>query len=93
MNISPGAATIIAAIGSAIITAAVTLIISISTSKAQHAKYISELEKQNALVIYRLDQMEEKVSAHNHFDNRLVVLEQQVVVMGQQLKALLNKIV
>lgn len=84
MDISPGVATIIAAVASALISAAVTLVVVIITNRFQHAKYLSELDKQNALVIYRLDELEQKVERHNHFDRRLVALE-------EQLKMLLNQ--
>ena len=44
----------------------------------QNAQFIAEMEKQNALIVYRLEQLEQKVSQHNHFDSRLVALEEQV---------------
>jgi len=84
MSISPTTATIIAAVCSALISAAVTLIISIINSKTQHAAYIAELDKQNSLVMYRLEQLELKVGQHNHFDTRLVAVEQQIKTLFNQ---------
>ena len=78
MDISPAVATIIAAVASALISAAVTLIVCIINSKKQHSEYTAELKAQNSLFIYRLEQLEQKVERHNHFDARLVSLEEQV---------------
>ena len=87
IDISAAMATIIAAVASALISAAVTLTISIITNRTQHAKYLTELHEQNKLVIYRLEQLELKVGQHNHFDSRLVALEEQV----KALKAMLEQ--
>ena len=95
MNISPEAATIIAAIITTLVGAAVSLLVCIINSKAQHAKYLAELEKQNAqyiaefekqnsLMMYRLEQLELKVGQHNHFDTRLVAVEQQIKALFNQ---------
>lgn len=78
MNISPAVATIIASVISALIGAAAALIVSIINANAQHKRFLAELDKQNALIAYRLEQLEQKVNAHNHFDSRLVALEEQV---------------
>ena len=78
MDISPALATIIAAISSALISAAVTIIISVKNSNAQHNRFMAELSSQNKMFLYRLEQLESKVSAHNHFDSRLVALEEQI---------------
>lgn len=78
MEISPAMATIIAAVVSALIGAAAALIVSIINAKAQYKQFLAEIDKQNALIAYRLEQLEQKVSQHNHFDSRLVALEEQV---------------
>lgn len=65
-------------IWAAVIGAAAAIVVSIINSNAQHRKFLSEMEKQNALIVYRLDQLEDKVGQHNHFDSRLVALEEQV---------------
>jgi len=88
-------ATIIGSIVGALIGAAAAIIVAVITSRAQHTKYIAELdrqnaqyisefEKQNALMMYRLEQLELKVSQHNHFDTRLVAAEQQIKTLFNQ---------
>jgi len=74
MNISPEVSTIIGAI----IGAVAAIIVSVIQSKAQHQKFLNDLADQNKLVVYRLEQLEEKVNRHNNFDSRLVALEEQV---------------
>ena len=74
MTVSPAAATIIGAI----IAAIASMIVSVLNSRFQHSKYLNELEKQNSLMNYRLQKLEEKVDKHNNFDIRLVSLEEQV---------------
>ena len=82
MNISPAWATIIAAV----IGAVAAIIVCIVTSYLQHRRYLIELEKKNALVVYRLEQLEQKVSQHNHFDSRLVALAEQVKTLTWWIK-------
>lgn len=65
-------------IWAAAISAIAAIVVCIITSYVQHKRYLAELDKQIALIVYRISQLEEKVSAHNHFDSRLVALEQQV---------------
>lgn len=81
----PAIATIIAAL----LAAAASIIVSSITSKHQHDKYLAEMDKQFALVMYRLEQMENKVNAHNTFDRRIVVLEEQ----NKNLKSMLDKVI
>ena len=78
MVLSQAWATVIAALVSSVITAAVTIIISVANSNKQHDKFMQELAAQNKMFLYRLEQLEAKVSAHNHFDSRLVALEERV---------------
>ena len=65
-------------IWAAVISALAAIIVCVITSYTQHKRYVAELDKQIALLVYRISQLEEKVSAHNHYDSRLVALEQQV---------------
>ena len=65
-------------IWAALIGAAAAIVVSIVNSNAQHKRFLSEIDKQNALIAYRLEQLEDKVGAHNHFDSRLVALEEQI---------------
>ena len=75
---SDAMAAVIAAIGSAFLSGAVSLIVSTINSKAQHKTYLAELEKQNALQNLRLEQLEKKVDQQDHLDRRIVALEEQV---------------
>ena len=68
----------IATIVAAALSAGAAILVSVINGNNQHKRFLSELDKQNALVIYRLEQLEAKVNAHNHFDSRLVALEEQV---------------
>ena len=71
-------------IWAALIGAAAAIIVSVINSNAQHKRFLAELDKQISLIAYRIEQLEAKVSVHNHFDSRLVALEEQV-------KTLLNR--
>ena len=85
-----------ATILSALISAAVTLVVCIKNNNAQQkrimennneqqAQFMAELDKQNTMTRYRLEQLEAKVSAHNHFDSRLVSLEERVKTIFNKL--------
>ena len=74
MKITPETAMIIGAV----IAAVASIIVSVVQSKVQHNKLMTDFDKQINLVIYRLEQLEEKVNRHNNFDSRLVALEEQV---------------
>lgn len=71
---TPAIATVIGAVLSGIVAIAVSLI----NSRAQHRVFMSKLDKQDAMQQYRLEQLEKKVDQHNHFDRRIVALEEQV---------------
>lgn len=81
---------------SALISAAVTLIVCTKNNNAQQKrflaehnaqqdKFLAEMKEQASLTRYRLEQLEAKVNAHNHFDNRLAVMEERI-------KTLFNKL-
>ena len=53
-------------------------------SNAQNQQFLAQLHEQNALVVYRLEQLENKVSAHNNYDRRIVALEEQVKTIFKQ---------
>lgn len=72
-DLFPAIATIIAAF----LSAAAAIIVSYISSKHQHNRYLTELDKQFSLVTYRMEQLENKVNAHNTFDHRIVALEEQ----------------
>ena len=70
-------ATIIASIGSALLTGAITLLVTLVNSRAQNDKYIAQLDKQASMQDLRLVALEKKVDQHNHLDRRIVALEEQ----------------
>lgn len=81
MTIDIGTATAIAAL-LAFISA---IVVAVINSKAQTKAFLAELDKQNALVVYRLEQLEKELAAFNDFRPRLVALEQQVkTLLAQQ---------
>ena len=46
----------------------------------------------NKLVMYRLEQLEKKVQAHNNFDNRLHTLETDAEVFHEQMKVVNHRL-
>ena len=81
-GISPALATIIGAL----IGGVVAIVVSVINSHAQHKKFLAEMHEQNALILYRLGEVEKKVSMHNNFDSRLIALETE----NKALKELIN---
>lgn len=79
---TPAIATVIGAVLSGIVAIAVSLI----NSRAQHRVFMSKLDKQDAMQQYRLEQLEKKVDQHNHFDRRIVALEEQVKTLFSSMK-------
>jgi len=74
MTLSPAAASIIGAALAAI----ASIIVSVINARFQQARFLNELDKQNSLMSYRLQKLEEKVDKHNNFDIRLVSMEEQI---------------
>ena len=62
----------------AAVGAVAAIIVSVINSNSQNKRFLAQLDKQNSLVAYRLEQLEQKVSAHNNYDRRIVALEEQV---------------
>lgn len=69
-NLSPAVVTAIATIIGAVISGAVSLIV----SEWQHSKTI-------ALIEYRLGELEEKVDKHNQLADRMIVVETKLGIM------------
>lgn len=69
-NLSPAAITAIATIIGAVISGAVSLIV----SEWQHSKTI-------ALIQYRLGELEKKVDKHNNLQDRMVAVETRLDVL------------
>lgn len=85
MTLTPAMATVIGAL----IGAAASLGVAVIAARAQNKKFIEQMNKQNqqflaqlheqnTLIVYRLEQLENKVNAHNNYDRRIVALEEQV---------------
>lgn len=71
----------------ALLTAIASIVVAIITSHSQHKKFLAEIDKQNALVLYRLQQLENKVNAHNNFDSRLIMIETEFKDLKERLKS------
>ncbi len=69
-NLSPAAITAIATVIGAVISGAVSLIV----SEWQHSKTI-------ALIQYRLGELEKKVDKHNNLQDRMVAVETRLDVL------------
>lgn len=85
MTLSPAVATVIGAF----LGAASTIVVALITIRAQNKRlieqmnqqtqqFLTQLREQNTLIVYRLEQLENKVNAHNNYDRRIVALEEQV---------------
>lgn len=48
--------------------------------------------KSGALIAYRLQQLEEKVDKHNHFAQRMPVVEEQIKVANHRIEDLERKV-
>ena len=77
-------ATIVGSIVGALIDALAAIVVAVINSSTQHKRFLDEMKEQNKLYMYRVEQLENKVDKHNHFDGRLIALEEQV-------KTLFNK--
>lgn len=74
-------ATIVGSIVGALIGALAAIIVAVINSNAQHKRFLAEMKEQNTLYMYRVEQLEAKVDKHNHFDGRLIALEEQMKVV------------
>lgn len=85
MTLSPAVATVIGAFlgaASAIVVALITIRAQnkrlVEQMNQQTQQFLTQLREQNTLIVYRLEQLENKVNAHNNYDRRIVALEEQV---------------
>ncbi|MCQ2501884.1 MAG: hypothetical protein MJ117_11140 [Lachnospiraceae bacterium] len=67
------------------ITGFVTLIVCLVTNKAAH-------DKTEALLVYRLGELEKKVDKHNDVIERTYHLEQETAVLKEKMKVANNRI-
>lgn len=68
----------VASVLGAFLGAAAAIVVSIINSRVQHNQFMTQMDKQTALIEQRLKQVENKVDQHNHYDSRIVALEEQV---------------
>ena len=92
MTINPTVATIIGTIIGAIIGAIAAIVVAVIQSRAQHNSMASALKEQNALVTYRMDQLEEKVDKHNHLVERMYAVEQTQNIQEEKIKVANHRI-
>lgn len=92
MTINASVATIIGTIIGAVIGAIAAIIVAVIQSRAQHNSIVSTLKEQNALVTYRMDQLEEKVDKHNHLVERMYSVEQVQTIQEEKLKVTNHRI-
>ena len=85
---TPAQATIIAAF----ISAAAAIIVCIINSNTQHKKIVAELDKHNALQIYRIEQLEKKVDKHNNVIERTYDLEKRADLFDEKFKVANHRI-
>ena len=75
----------------ALIGAVASIIVCVINNNANHKKLLAELEKQNALQTYRLEQLEKKVDKHNSVVERTFLLEEKVKVANHRIEDLEKK--
>lgn len=76
----------------ALISAAAAILVCIINNNANHSKFLSELEKRDALQAYRIEQLEKKVDKHNNVIERTYHLEEAEAVMKEQIKVANHRI-
>lgn len=72
---------VIAAVLSALIGAAASIFVCIVNNN-----------KQNALMMYRLEQLEQKVAQHNNLVARMYAVEEKTALQGERIKVTDNRI-
>lgn len=76
--------TALSTIIGAIIAAAASIIVCVINNNRQNSKH-------DAVVSYRIDQLEKKVDLHNHLIDRMYKVEEQNSVQEQRISALERK--
>lgn len=59
----------------ALITGAITLVVCLINNRSQMNKVVAALDKNNALFVYRVEQLEKKVDKHNNVVERMFKVE------------------
>lgn len=76
----------------ALISAASAIVVCIINSNANHKKLLSELEKQDELQAYRIEQLEKKVDKHNNLVERTYRLEEATTLHEEKIKVANHRI-
>ena len=84
--------TVMASIISALISGMVAIIVCIINANSNHKKLLLELEKQNEMQMYRIEQLEKKVDKHNNHTERIYKLEEQSAVFAEKISVANHRI-
>ena len=76
----------------AIITGIVTIITVIITNKASNKEIQHKLETNQAVFETKLDSLKDEVQKHNHFAERMPVVEEQIKVINHRLEDLEHEV-
>ena len=66
------------------------VIVALINNKSQNNKVISEISRQYSLIVYRLEQVEQKVTDYNNFESRLVALNERYSALEELVKTTLK---
>lgn len=67
------------------------VVVAIINSKSQATKFLTALDKQIALVMYRLDQVEKQLAIREDTDSRIAILEERFANLETFVKTILTK--
>lgn len=84
--------TIIASVGSALISGIIAVIVSVINTNSNHAKLMNELQKRDEMQMYRIEQLEKKVDKHNNVIERTYNLEKQTELQEEKIKVVNHRI-
>lgn len=76
----------------ALISAAAAIIVGVLNSNAQHKKLLADLEKRDALQMYRIEQLEKKMDKHNSLVERVYNLERDTTLQDEKIKVANHRI-
>ncbi|MBQ0098837.1 MAG: hypothetical protein KBS62_07915 [Oscillospiraceae bacterium] len=84
--------TIIASVGSALISGIIAVIVSVINTNSNHTKLMNELQKRDEMQMYRIEQLEKKVDKHNNVIERTYNLEKQTELQEEKIKVVNHRI-
>ena len=76
----------------ALISAFSAIAVCVINSSNQHKKLITQLDKHNAMQVYRIEQLEKKVEKHNGVIDRTYKLEKDESVIQEKIKVINHRI-